>query len=123
MSLALDENDAQYQIRGYKPGYIQVNDDIMTHSIIIGPTQLIHPWTPQSIEALSAADLEIILELRPTILLLGTGENLVFPPLETYGELLNQGIGVEVMNTHAACRTFNALCAEGRNVIAALIAK
>ena len=123
MPLVLDENQAAYQIHAYKPGFIQVNETILTQSIIISTTQLIEDWPPQTLFELSADHLKVILTLKPTILLIGTGATLSFPAVELYGELLNQGIGVEIMDTSAACRTYNALTAEGRDVVAALIIK
>jgi len=121
MPLTLDENSAAYQIRAYTPGQIRVNDEIYTASIIVSPRKLIETWPPQKISELTREHLNIIIELHPAILLIGTGSKLEFPPLEIYGDLINAGIGVEVMDTHAACRTYNALSAEERNVIAALI--
>lgn len=120
-TLTLDENHAQYQIRGYKPGVIQVNDQTLTHSIIISPNQLINNWIPQRICELTHEHLATVLDLKPAILLIGTGEILQFPPIELYGDLIAQGIGVEIMDTSAACRTYSVLTAEGRNVVAALI--
>lgn len=121
MSLTLDENNATYQIRSYQPGRIQINDRLFHTSVIIAPEKLIEFWRPQKISDLLVSDFSIILTLRPAILLLGTGEKLQFPPISMYGELVNQGIGVEVMDTHAACCTYNALSAEGRDIVAALI--
>jgi uncharacterized protein len=121
--LTLDDNSANYQIHAFKPGFIQVNDQVLTHSIIISANQLIENWEPQTFSELIKDHLDAILKLHPAILLLGTGETLQFPPLELYGDLINKGIGVEVMNTSAACRTYNALTAEGRDVVAALIIK
>lgn len=123
MSLNLDENSATYQVRAYQPGLIQVNEQVFTSSIIITPERLINTWRPQHIEELQREDLAVIITLRPAILLIGTGHNLQFPHLDIYGDLINYGIGVEIMNTHAACRTYNALTSEGRSVAAALIIK
>lgn len=123
MSLTLDDNSATYQIRAYQPGQIQVNDQTFAHSIIITPEKLIAIWAPQMIDELKCEDLAAIIELRPAILLIGTGHLLQFPKLEIYGDLINYGIGVEIMNTHAACRTYNVLTAEGRSVAAALLIK
>jgi uncharacterized protein len=121
MPLTLDENTAKYQIRAFKPGYIQVNEEIYTTSLIISPTTLVTNWSPQTITDLKREHFDAIIPLHPAILLIGTGTTLSFPPVEIYGELINQGIGVEIMDTSAACRTYNALTAEERNVIAALI--
>jgi len=119
--LELDENQAGYQIRAFKPGLIQVNDITFTQSIIISPDQLIENWAPQTAAALSAHALQLAVALKPDILLIGTGATHVFLPVEIYGELINQGIGVEIMDTSAACRTYNVLSAENRRVVAALI--
>lgn len=121
MSLTLDDNRATYQIRGFKPGQIQINDQTYTTSLIISADQLIENWEPKTIQALTQTHLKAAVDLNPTVLIIGTGEKLIFPPIEVYGDLLNQGIGIEIMDTHAACRTYNILTAENRNVVAALI--
>lgn|SRR3990167_1236915 len=120
-SLTLDDNSALYQIRAYQPGSITVNDKILSNSIIVTPTQLVEDWPPASIQDITAASLALIIEIRPDILLIGTGTNIVFIPADIYGHLINLGIGVELMDTSAACRTYNALSAENRNVAAALL--
>ncbi len=117
----LDENSSKYQIRAYKPGLIQINEKIFTHSVIITADEVIENWAPQTIEELTTATLTPVMELKPDILLIGTGSKQVFIAATIYGELINNGIGVEIMNTSAACRTFNALTAENRRVVAALI--
>ena len=123
MSLTLDENHAKYQVRAYSPGQIQVNDVVYTKSLIVSSLNLIENWAPQNISELTREHLALIIPLSPAILLIGTGSVLEFPDLEIYGDLINEGIGVEVMDTHAACRTYNALTSEDRNVVAALIIK
>lgn len=120
-SLTLDDNSALYQIRAYQPGSITVNDKTLSNSIIITPIQLVEDWPPQSIDDVTTESLSLIVEMRPDILLIGTGANIVFIPAEIYGHLINLGIGVELMDTSAACRTYNALSAENRNVAAALL--
>lgn len=117
----LDNNSATYQIRSFKPGMIQINNKIFTQSLIIAPHQLIEQWPPQTIDQLTAECLKPVFALKPTIVLIGTGSHLIFPSITIYGELINAGMGVEIMETGAACRTYNALSAENRNVIAALI--
>lgn len=121
MGFTLDENHAQFQVRAYSSDGIQINETIYTQSLIISPTRLIEHWPPQSLRDLRAEHLSCIIELSPAILLIGTGETLEFPQLDVYGTLINEGIGIEIMNTGAACRTYNALTAENRNVAAALI--
>jgi uncharacterized protein len=120
-SLDLDENQSAYQIRAFKPGTIHINDKILDRSVIITPSQLIENWQPQNAQELTAESLAPVAALKPDILLIGTGSTMVLIAVEIYGELINQGIGVEIMDTSAACRTFNALSAENRNVAAALL--
>jgi len=120
-NLDLDENSAKYQVRAFKPGMIQINEKIYTHSLILTPDELIEDWAPQSITELTAETLTSVIRLQPDILLIGTGSKLVFLAPQIYGDLINLGIGVEVMTTSAACRTYNALSAENRRVAAALI--
>jgi uncharacterized protein len=121
MPLALDENRAAYQVRGYKPGTIQVNELTYNCSVVVSADTLIADWPPQKLGELTRLHLDAIIKLKPAILLLGTGAVLEFPALEVYGDLINLGIGVEIMNTSAACKTYNALTSENRNVVAALI--
>lgn len=123
MSLTLDDNQASYQIRSYQPGVIQVNDKRLTNSIIITAQSLIENWPPNTVSDLTREHFADIISLRPAVLLIGTGSTLQFPSTELYGDLINAGIGVEVMDTSAACRTYNALTAENRNVAAALIVR
>ena len=120
-TLQLDDNRSLYQIRAFQAGMIQVNDKKYTSSLIVTPTQLIESWAPQTFAQLTAADLQVVAQLKPDIILLGTGSTLIFPNIEMYGDLINQGIGVEIMDTRAACRTYNALSAENRDVAACLI--
>ena len=122
-SFTLDENRAHYQIRAYKPGIIQVNEKILTQSIILSAHQLIEHWQPEIISELKSSHLAQAATLNPSILIIGTGSVLQFPPLEIYGNLINQGIGIEIMDTAAACRTFTALTSENRLVVAALLLK
>jgi uncharacterized protein len=74
-----------------------------------------------SIEELAAPHIERLAALAPEIVLLGTGERHRFPPARVLAQIYAQGIGIEIMDTYAACRTFNILAGEGRRVLAALI--
>ena len=121
MSLTLDDNDATYQIRGFRPGQIQVNQETYTQSIVVSPNKLIPNWGPKHISELTKEHMQLAADLKPTVLLIGTGEKLQFPDIELYGDLINLGIGVEIMDTSAACRTYTVLTAENRHVVAALI--
>lgn len=121
MQLTLDPNHGLFTIRSYKPGEILVNERIINNSIILTPSEIIDPWLPQSLSELLPIHLAAIIERSPEIVLLGTGEKQCFPPPTLLADFYKNQIGVEVMNTGAACRTYNVLIAEGRNVIAALL--
>ena len=117
-----EDNPADgYFIQKYDSERIIINDRGFDASLIISPERVIEHWQPQSIELLTANHFDAILELEPEIALLGTGEKLVFPNIETYSSLIQQGIGVEIMDTGAACRTYNILMGENRRVVAGLI--
>jgi uncharacterized protein len=121
MRLKPDFTGTANAIRAYNQGYIIVNNQSIRQSVIVTPERIITDWPPQCFAELQAAHLEWLFELQPEIVLLGTGARQQFPhPRLTY-PLLNRGIGVEVMDTAAACRTYNFIMAEGRQVAAALL--
>lgn len=121
MALTEDTNNSAYQIRAYEPGKITVNQDTYTQSLIIAPDQLILDWAPQSLAELQAAHFNKILALKPEIVILGTGKRFIMPPPSQLAPLYQQHLGVECMDTGAACRTYTALIAEGRRIVAALL--
>lgn len=108
-------------IRAYAPGELRVGDRTFRSSVVIAATALIEDWRPQSAADLAPADLEPLLALNPEVLLLGTGARQQFPGREVLAALYSRRVGFEVMDTAAACRTYNVLVAEGRTVVAALM--
>lgn len=121
MQLSLDPNKGHYYITAYTPGEIIINDRYIGESLIVTANQLIHPWRPQSFADLKCDDLAAFEDLQPELVLLGTGAVHRFPDPLILAFFYEKGIGIESMNTHAACRTFNVLVAEGRKVAAGLI--
>ncbi len=121
MRFAEDDNTGRYRIQAYASGQVTVNHETLRHSLIVSPDRLIRDWPPQAFEDLSAAHLALALALEPEILILGTGARLRFPHPRLTGEIQRRGIGVEVMDTPAACRTYNILLGEQRRVAAALL--
>ena len=111
----------KYVIRSYQAGKLTINDTVYERSVIIMPERLIDDWQPQSFEELTTEYVLELARLEPEILLLGTGATLRFPPAESTGRLGEQGIGIEIMDTAAACRTYNILVSEERRVVAALL--
>ena len=83
--------------------------------------QAVMEWARGGFEALTAADFGFIGELKPEIVILGTGAAQRFPPPALARALAATGVGVEVMDSRAACRTYNILAAEGRKVVAAIL--
>ena len=121
MKLHLNDSGGNYRISSYGAGFVAVNDQRLTRSFIITPQRLITDWGPRSIAEVDAGALEAVHELAPAIVLLGTGEQQAFPDFALLEPLARRQIGVEIMTTAAACRTFNILTGEGRSVAAMLI--
>jgi uncharacterized protein len=114
------EMGSGYRIRSYEPGRIRINDDIIEHSVIVMADRLVTDWPPQSLTELAEQHVQAILDLDPEVIILGTGATQQFPARAILQRILKSGIGVEVMETGAACRTYNVLMAEDRRVAAAL---
>lgn len=121
MELSEDRAPKGYQIKAYAPGEIQVNENSYTHSLIISAETLITDWRPQSLTDLKVLDWQIIIDLAPEVVLLGTGLTFKVPPAALLAPLYQNNIGVEFMDTGAACRTYIVLASENRTVIAALL--
>ncbi len=121
MKISLDGGGATYRILSYAQGQVAVNEQVLIRSFVVMPEKLLHDWPPRDFAALAAEHFAMIAALRPEIVLLGTGAGLRFPLPVLLVPLYDAGIGVEVMDTGAACRTYNILMAEGRTVAAALL--
>jgi uncharacterized protein len=117
----LEQTAGKNAFTGYGEGYVAVNGTPHHESLVVSGERLVTGWPARSVQSLSADHLAAIVELRPEIVLLGTGARFQFPDPALLAPLYKAGIGVEVMDTPAACRTYNILLGEGRNVIAALI--
>jgi uncharacterized protein len=120
MKLTDERSAGANTIRSYSPGQIKVGETGVTRSCLISASRLIADWRPQSVSDLTLEDLEPIFGLAPEIVVLGAGAKQRFPPMEWMAALLSRGVGCEVMDTGAACRTYNVLISEGREVVAAL---
>lgn len=108
-------------IRSYAPGEVRIGETVIRGSCLITPSQVIGDWRPQTVAELSLDDLQPVIEMKPEVLVIGSGPRQEFPSPEVLGAVLSRGIGCEVMNTGAACRTYNILASEGRTVVAALL--
>jgi uncharacterized protein len=107
-------------IRAYGDGEITLGDKTISQSVVISADS-IQFWEPRNVDELTAGHLDRLGELDPEIVIIGTGQMLIFPPPELTAGLQMRGIGVEIMAHDAACRTFNILLAEDRRVVVALM--
>ncbi|MTW21573.1 Mth938-like domain-containing protein [Allochromatium palmeri] len=110
-----------YLIEGYGSGWISLSGRRYTRSLILTPSEIIEPWGPTAAADLTREHLTVIADLTPRVVLIGTGDQPTLLDPVLYAGLLERGIGVEVMTTGAACRTYNILASEGREVVAGLI--
>jgi uncharacterized protein len=102
-------------------GHVMVNGERYDRSIVVLAEEVRSDWAVTRFEVLDEAHFDYFLPLKPDVLLLGTGEKQRFPHPRLYRALTDAGIGVECMDTPAACRTYNILVTEDRRVIAAIL--
>ncbi len=121
MKFHLQRPTGQNLFTGYGSGYLMVNNVRYERSLVVTPERLIEDWPAAGFDELSASHFEFLRALKPAIVLLGSGATLRFPRPELSRCLADVRIGLEVMDTTAACRTYNILTAEGRNVVAAVL--
>ncbi len=120
MKLSLDENTTSYQIQRIDSNSITVNNKVYSQNVIVMPNKIIN-WNATNFETLQVSHFQQLLDLKPELVLLGTGNISRFPTTELLVPLIEAKIGLEVMNTIAACHTYTLLRIEGRNVAAALL--
>ena len=120
MKFQPDRFDA-HSITGYGPGWISVGAEKVHYSLVIGSRGLRQAWDCTRFEDLSADHFAQLALLDAEVLLLGSGDRLRFVPPAWLAPLMQRHIGVETMDTAAACRTYNILAGEGRHVVAALL--
>lgn len=114
------ELSARLVVRSVSAGTILINEDKYTESIALTAERLLGIWPATPVNDLSAADFERVFAVDPDVVLLGTGDTNVIPPRELMFAFARKGVGLEVMDTAAAARTFNVLANEGRRVAAVL---
>lgn len=121
MQLTLDERSNANLIQALDDTQVRIRGQIYTTSVIVTATAVHPDWPVRAVSALDDVHWQQLLATPPQILLLGTGTRIEFPSARQLSALTNARIGVEVMDSAAACRTFNVLLGEGRSVAAALI--
>jgi len=106
---------------GYGADYVRLGVVEYRENILVTPEQIARGWAAGGFDALTADDFVRVAALAPEVVILGTGSSMRFPHPSLTRALTDSRIGLEVMDTPAACRTFNILTAEGRKVAAAIL--
>jgi uncharacterized protein len=115
------EASSTHFIRAWEPGRVRIADRWIAGNVIVGADRIVEGWTGVPAHRLTLAELGPALALEPTIIVLGTGAEGLLPDVELMADAAALSVGLEIMSTPAACRTFNVLLAEQRRVVAALL--
>lgn len=121
MKLQSDPHSGANTITGYGDGYVEINKTPYAHAVVLSSDGAISEWTAQSFDDLEAHHFSQLIDLKPELILIGTGKRQRFPKPELLKALISAKIGFEIMDSQAACRTYNILVGEGRQVLLALI--
>lgn len=121
MKMQADRVDAPNAISRHGPHGVLVNGVEHRSSVIVPWQGAVTAWNVVDFDALTEADFERLAALNPELVVFGSGARLRFPKPALMRSLMSRRIGLETMDTPAACRTYNVLLAEGRSVVAALL--
>jgi uncharacterized protein len=121
LKLHADPLSSLNTVTAYGPGFIEINGVRHESAVRLAADSPPVPWNVTRLDALRAEDLETLLAFRPEVVLLGTGARQRFPHPRLAAALAAAHVGFEVMDTQAACRTYNILVAEGRRALAILL--
>jgi uncharacterized protein len=108
-------------ISGYGPGWIGVGSERITASVVIGSRGERFNWACNSFEELTAEHFAQLAAMDTELIIFGSGTRIRFPQAAWIKPLIEKQTGIETMDTQAACRTYNILADEGRNVAVALL--
>ena len=120
MKLQPDQSDVQ-SITGHGPGWISVDGEKITSSVIVGSGGARIAWPAKSFDEIGPEHFARLAQVEAEIVIFGSGSRIRFPRAAWLAPLIERRIGVETMDTPAACRTYNILAQEGRNVAVALL--
>jgi len=121
LKLHADRIDGRNAISRHSLSGVIVNGQAYTHSLIVPSDGEVRAWSVDRFEALEAEHFERLVDYRPQLVVFGSGSRLRFPSPRLLAGLMKARIGIETMDTAAACRTYNVLLSEGRVVVAALL--
>lgn len=111
--------NSQYIINQYQPGLVIINKKKYQQSCLISPNK-ITDWPVSTLDCLTTDQCQPVIELNPDLFLIGTGQTFAAPPAKIIHHLYQHGIACDHMQSAAACRTFMALCSDGRSVVLGL---
>jgi len=120
MKLHLNTTAGQNTIFAHGAGYIDINGERYSAPVLLTPDWIDSPWHVKEIAMLQFNDFAALIARKPVIVVFGSGTKFHFPDMRVMAAFSKAQIGFEVMDTGAACRTYNVLMSEGRNVAAAL---
>jgi uncharacterized protein len=121
MKLHADAPTSLNTITAYGADWIEINRERFDGAIVVMPEGAVSAWPARQFDALTPDDFEALLAREPELVIFGTGAKQRFPHPRLTAPLLQARVGIEIMSTHAACRTYNILMAEGRRVLAVLL--
>ena len=121
MELTLHTSQGLLLVRAVTQRYMTIGENDYSSSLILLPDAIQSDWGITASEQLTGEHASLLLKHRPELVILGTGTRLVFPRQEFNYTLMRNGVGCEVMDTRAACRTYNVLASDGRRVLGAFI--
>jgi uncharacterized protein len=121
VKLHSDPQSSQNTITGYGIGFLEVNQTPYSHALIVQPEGEVLAWPVEEIQDLSEDHFSMISALLPELVIVGTGKKQVFLNPKILQPLIKAKIGFEMMDSQAACRTYNILMGEGRKVLAAIL--
>jgi uncharacterized protein len=119
MQLTRDASSVNF-IRAWEPGRVRIGERWLAGNVLVGNDAIVESWVTSAADRLTIDDLAPALALQPTIIVLGTGTQRLLPDVELMAAVAAHSVGLEIMSTPAACRTFNVLLQEQRRVVAAL---
>ncbi len=121
MEIRLESGEGLNLVQRYGVGAVGIGGIEYASSIVVMPGAPVVAWPPRTLDEIEAAHFELLAARKPQVVVLGTGRRQRFPAPALLALLARNGIGLEIMDTASACRTYNILAAEGRNVCAALL--
>lgn len=110
-------------IQNFSGGSIVIGTEVIGQPVIVTSDRIVRDWSPPPVHELALADFRPVLDLEPEVILLGTGQHQCFPSMAFTTAVLRLGVGLEIMTTAAACRTYNVMVSEYRRVAAALFVR